>query len=202
MDNIKLIVFDLYDTLIHRSDRENPFNYLKSKLKDNSLLYTMTEACLTTDDFDFLRRPELLFTKDFDKEYYEKLVEADVKEVKLFDETIEVLSALNDKKISMSCASNLSTSYIEPYCDFGLESYLDFPIFSCEIGVRKPSLTIYKRILEIFEDLSLDEILFIGDSMSSDYLIPKKLGMNAILIDREGKHKGVKDSIRSLKELL
>ena len=201
-ENIKFIVFDLYDTLIHRADRENPFNYLKSKLKDNSLLYTMTEEYLTSDTFDFFRRPELLFTSDFDRRHFERLVEEDIGQVKLFDETIEVLSTLNDKKIMMTCASNLSTEYIEPYCDLGLEDYFSFPIFSCEMGFRKPNLKIYKRVLEICGDFPLDQILFVGDSMSSDFLIPKRIGMNAILIDREGKHKGVEDRIQSLKELL
>ena len=61
------------------------------------------------------------------------------------------------------------------------------------------SKKIFENILEKL-NLSKDEIVHVGDSFNSDYIIPKSFGIRSFYLDRENKIDGV-DVIHSLSEL-
>ncbi len=66
--------------------------------------------------------------------------------------------------------------------------YIDFVCTGYEAGCEKSNPKMYKRILEHLK-VSLQDAVVIGDDMDLDILIPKKLGMKTILLDRNGKSK-------------
>jgi len=68
--------------------------------------------------------------------------------------------------------------------------YIDFVCTGYEAGCEKSNPKIYKRILEHLK-VSSQEAVVIGDDIDLDVLIPKKLGMKTILLDRSGKSKNL-----------
>ncbi|UCE95212.1 MAG: HAD-IA family hydrolase [Candidatus Bathyarchaeota archaeon] len=74
-----------------------------------------------------------------------------------------------------------------------IEKYLDFIITGFEAGCDKSNPKMYRRVLEIL-GVSPMEAIVIGDDLSMDVLLPKRLGMNAILLDRERKNVNCEDA--------
>jgi putative hydrolase of the HAD superfamily len=67
----------------------------------------------------------------------------------------------------------------------GLDRYLDAVFFCRDVGWRKPAKPIFEYALT---ELGVDprRCLFVGDDPRWDLRGPKKVGMEAILIDRQG----------------
>lgn len=74
-----------------------------------------------------------------------------------------------------------------------IEKYLDFIMTGFEAGCDKSNPKMYRRVLEIL-GVSPMEAIVIGDDLSIDVLLPKRLGINAILLDRERKNVECKDA--------
>jgi len=71
--------------------------------------------------------------------------------------------------------------------------YLDTVITGYEARCEKSNPKMFKRTLEIL-NVRPSEAVMIGDDVPIDILIPKKLGMHTILLDREHKISGNKFS--------
>ena len=73
-----------------------------------------------------------------------------------------------------------------------LLNYIDFPLFSFEVGVIKPNLKIFKEMLKI-TNIKPKECIMIGDKLNDDVIPPRKINMNSILyIDYENLKKELK----------
>ncbi len=73
---------------------------------------------------------------------------------------------------------------------------LDYVMTGYEAGVDKSDPRMYRKILEIL-NVPPSRAVMIGDDVQLDILLPKKLGMKAILLDRQGntvKEKGAVDA--------
>ena len=79
-----------------------------------------------------------------------------------------------------------------------LLSYFSTVIFSCEVGCAKPDREIFYKALCDLKS-SAENTFMVGDSLSSDILPARSLGMQAVLIDRSGK---TPHAINSLKDVL
>lgn len=68
-----------------------------------------------------------------------------------------------------------------------IRKYFDFIMTGYEAGCDKTNPRMYRKILE---DLNVrpEEAVMIGDDVQTDVLLPKRLGMKAILLDRERKN--------------
>jgi len=66
-------------------------------------------------------------------------------------------------------------------------NYFDFIMTGYEAGCDKTNPKMYKKVVEIL-NVRLEEAVMIGDDVPIDIVLPKKLGINAILLDREGKN--------------
>ncbi|NGM63430.1 HAD-IA family hydrolase [Sphingobacterium sp. SGG-5] len=66
--------------------------------------------------------------------------------------------------------------------------------------VRKPSLEFYQIAIDRL-DVDPSEVLYIGDSLKLDFIPAKTLGMNTLLIDRDGIYRYPAHKISSFKEL-
>lgn len=62
----------------------------------------------------------------------------------------------------------------------------DFIMTGYEAGCDKTNPKMYKKVLEVLS-VKPEEAVMIGDDVPTDILLPKRLGINAILLDREGK---------------
>lgn len=83
-------------------------------------------------------------------------------------------------------------------------SYIDFICTGYEAGCEKSNPKMYKRILKRLK-VSPPETMVIGDNIELDVLIPKKLGIKTILLNRNGKSRRSLEpdiSVSNLKEAI
>jgi len=83
-----------------------------------------------------------------------------------------------------------------------IEKHFDFIMTGYEAGCDKTNPRMYRKVLEIL-DVKPKEAVMIGDDVPVDIILPKKLGINAILLDRERKNLECQDAdgiINSLKD--
>ena len=66
-------------------------------------------------------------------------------------------------------------------------NYFDFIMTGYEAGCDKTNPKMYKKVVEIL-NVRLEEAVMIGDDVPIDIVLPKKLGINAILLNRQGKN--------------
>ena len=64
----------------------------------------------------------------------------------------------------------------------------DFIMTGYEAGCDKANPKMYRKVLEVL-NVKPEETFMIGDDIEIDVLLPKRLGINAILLNREGKIK-------------
>ena len=68
-----------------------------------------------------------------------------------------------------------------------IRNYFDFIMTGYEAGCDKTNPKMYRKVLEIL-NARPEEAVMIGDDVPIDIILPKKLGINAILLSREGKN--------------
>ena len=121
---------------------------------------------------------------------------------RLFDDVLEVLEGLKRIGIRIACLSNEDKGLNKFFDYFKVKEYFDFVITSSEFGYEKPHPFIFEEAVKQ-SGLEKKEILFVGDSYTSDYLGAMKAGLPVRLIDREDKYndKNIK-KIKSLVEIL
>lgn len=68
-----------------------------------------------------------------------------------------------------------------------IKNYFDFIMTGFEAGCDKTNPKMYEKTLEILK-VKPEETVVIGDNIEVDILLPKRLGMHAILLDRKRQH--------------
>jgi len=68
-----------------------------------------------------------------------------------------------------------------------IRNYFDFIMTGYEAGCDKTNPKMYRKVLEIL-NARPEEAVMIGDDVPIDIILPEKLGINAILLNREGKN--------------
>ena len=68
-----------------------------------------------------------------------------------------------------------------------IRNCFDFIMTGYEAGCDKTNPKMYRKVLEILNARS-EEAVMIGDDVPIDIILPKQLGINAILLNREGKN--------------
>ncbi len=193
----KAVIFDLYGTLLYIKEKTNPYYRLFKKWKVD--LRKAKDSALTKnwENLQELAK-EWGGNQSVNLELYQKDLEAELASTQLYCETKEVLEELRNRGIKIGVISNLASPYRKPFFDLGLDQLVDHYIFSCDVGVKKPSPEIYQLMIDKWS-FSPAEILMVGDSPKCDFLGPKSLGINAILLQRE---RTKPSSISSLEKIL
>jgi putative hydrolase of the HAD superfamily len=102
-------------------------------------------------------------------------------ETKLYPGVKETLHELSLKH-TLAVASYTQGSYTQKELEkLGIAKYFSHFIFSSDIGYRKNNQEFYKICLQKTNNQA-EECLMIGDNYLQDVVIPKKLGLRAILI--------------------
>lgn len=186
---IKAISFDIGNTLIKSSD---------------SISLTKEICSISLENSDCIKQVyrEHFLTKQISLNDFCKKIKVDSKVV---NSTVnqhykyrasnivwsDVLKTLKDlKKIDGIILFTLSNkSYRNPYDlkFYGLNSWFDIEIYSCNVGFAKPDVRIF-QCAENKLKLKGSEIIHIGDSYISDYCGAKNAGWKSLLLDRENKY--------------
>lgn len=125
-----------------------------------------------------------------------------IDDVRPFSESLEVLEALRSQGFLMAVISNLATPYKKPFETFGLRSYFDVVLFSCDCGTIKPDPAIFQAGLGAL-GAKPQETVMVGDSLRCDVRGPEALGIRALHLDRNAQeNSGRVGSLRSFKDWL
>ena len=98
----------------------------------------------------------------------------------LYPHTLPMLRQLRAAGYKTGLLSNSSLFAIEQIkAKTKLLDYIDYPLFSFEVGVIKPQLSFFTKMLEIAA-CRPEEAVMIGDKIEDDVLPPRQLGMPSL----------------------
>lgn len=113
----------------------------------------------------------------------------------LFDDVLPALDMLKLQSLTLGVLSNINRDMDALSRELGLEIYLDFTVTSGQVGAGKPHPPIFLAALER-AGVEPHEALHVGDSYSSDVLGARGVGIQPLLLDRDGLHTDVTDCPR------
>ncbi|WP_299713133.1 HAD family hydrolase [uncultured Tenacibaculum sp.] len=198
MKNIKVIVFDLYNTLVEIRNNNKFFLQLyKESLNGFNIDISLyLELVMTKNEEELFEVLPDEFYELFRK--YEYVLNEEVNSIFIYDEVLNSLQELQ-KKHRLFLISNLAFPYKKPAYNLGLYSYFETMIFSCDFGHMKPDEKIFREI-EKRTKVESEEVLMIGDSLKSDIKGAEKMGWKSIQIDRKTNSNNLK-AIKDLTQL-
>lgn len=216
--NINTIFFDAADTLFYiEKGLGNTYASVARKHggdpDENDLRKAFSKA--------FRSAPPLAFggvsdqeRKTLEKNYWRDIVENVYQEVGMFDEfdahfdelfevfrsdawaifpeTQDILESLKEKDFKLGIISNFDSRVYDVMKNLEIHGYFDKFVISSEAGFAKPNPNIFHIALK---EMSVDpkQCLHIGDHIENDFHGARALGIQALLIDREGEHESIGD---------
>ena len=117
----------------------------------------------------------------------------------LYDDVADTLAVLRSAGLRVGLISNSARDVREFARHHGLD--VDAGISSFHHGRSKPHASIFRAVLDLIE-VEPAEAVMVGDTIADDIEGALALGMQAILLDREGVHPEFEPRVESLNELL
>jgi putative hydrolase of the HAD superfamily len=119
-----------------------------------------------------------------------------------YDDALPVLATLRRAGLEMGIVSNTAwgspaSLWREEVARHGLSGAVDTVVFCRDCGWRKPAKQIFEHALDLL-GAKPGECVFVGDDPRWDVAGPAAVGMDAVLIDRDG---GTQGAIATLAEL-
>ncbi len=196
--NIKLVIFDLDDTLYPEIDFvKSGFRRVAEKIdKDLGLSREYTFKMLMKEfnqDKKFVFDRVLKEIGMYNKSYVQKLVEiyrTHKPDINLYDDAKEILKILKDKFYLGIITDGFPTTQRLKVEALGVRKYFNRIIYTWEKGedYSKPSSRPFLDMLEFFS-LSAKDAIYIGDNMEKDFKGPREIGMFTIRVMRDGIYK-------------
>ncbi len=192
---IKLIVFDLWNTLVPTSIDWPHLVYITKKqhmsLAELIPKYESTIQKKRINSFEELRKT---FFAAFDQvdnllleqELYEIYVNR-LDKIYFFPDIEENLTKLRNQGYKLALLSNTENIAFDKVKEkIPIVKYFDFLCLSCDVGSIKPEKTIFEVVLKNF-GVSPYEALMVGDSLRSDVAGAQNVGMHACWLNRPKK---------------
>lgn len=206
MAHLKIIIFDVYSTLLCILKKCSPY---KEILKVSPKPAATREYIVTRyfhDSFKLcssLEKIGLVNTK-IDLDIFTAKLQTELQSITMYDGVKEVLLRLKQQGYRLGAISNVATPYISAFYQHNFDNIIDYSIFSCEVGFAKPSPEIYEQLWKLairdFRQIGFEEMLMIGNNYIQDVSVPRKMGMQALFLDRFGLNKKCEE-IHSLSEI-
>lgn len=110
---------------------------------------------------------------------------------RLYKDTINILNYLKNMNYKLGIIANQSKGLKDRLDEFGISNYFDMIIASDEVGVAKPNLEIFERVIKLV-NLNPEDCVMVGDRLDNDIFPANKIGMKTIWI-RNGlaKHQSI-----------
>lgn len=220
MSRIKAVLFDLGGTLVHvGSAPETFYKILKAhgierSVADISAAWEKANKRLGVEKMaDFgagfwvnfnllvleglgIKENALFLAEAIDKEWWEYA------DFSLYPEALTVLEKLKKKSLRVGFITNSMRADVEKVlAKLGLENFFDVAVCVDVAGKAKPAKEIFIYACEKL-GLQPKDVLFVGDDVKIDYEGAGKAGLNALLMDRNGKQTSKVRKIKSLQEIL
>ena len=131
---------------------------------------------------------EVGMVRDFD-EFFDKVYDRfrDATGWALFPETIEVLEDLKGRDPKLGVISNFDSRVYSVMSALRILHYFSSVTISSETGFAKPDPRIFQAAAQSLETAP-SQILLVGDSLHDDVEAAERVGVQAALIDREGRY--------------
>ena len=205
---VKAIIFDFWGTLVENgvwSPVKQVKNILNLKLPFPEYIVRMERAMMTSK-FNELKEAFENICKEFSiepkKEKIEELIGIWNKSWLLaqpYQELEEVLTKLKEK-YQIILVSNTDCFSVNKVLEkFALEKFFDKTYFSYELGLIKTDKSFFEQVIKDL-GLTVNDCVMVGDSVQSDIMAAKNIGMKAVLIDRRNS-RDYHPKIKSLREL-
>lgn len=109
------------------------------------------------------------------------------------DDAIETLSRVREAGLKIGLISDCSHPLPEVWPDTPFARLIDVPVFSCEVGVRKPDPRIYHLACNRL-GIRPECCLYVGDGGSEELTGASRVGMHAVLLRarEEARHQSVR----------
>jgi putative hydrolase of the HAD superfamily len=209
LKRVTVVAFDLVNTLVELA-RINPLFEIKKEFKipgENEEFIKKFENAIMKEEFKSSESLFNTFCNFFNipvtKEKIGRMVEIwdlGLENITVFPEVPCVLEELKKSK-QLALLTNIdSCSYKSIMKKFELGKYFDLLLPSYEVHHLKPSPMIFSKVMLSLGKSPLDTLM-VGDSIRTDIIMPKKLEMNTILLDRKLENEEM-PSIQNLTELL
>lgn len=194
---IKAVLFDLHGTLVHA---ENPVSaeelsdYLFSRgYEVSSQQLKASWAFVAFIDYPkygyrswhsyFSRILQRLKVR-VDKETLNRVVKLlERNTYQLYLDAAEAVTKTKEKGLKTAIVTTIAHFQFKKAVEPIRQSF-DFIITGYEAGCDKTNPKMYRKVLEILK-VKPNEAVMIGDNIPIDILLPKRLGINAILLDRK-----------------
>ena len=122
-------------------------------------------------------------------------------EMVLYSDVIPTLADLRSQGLLTGIISNMNQDSASLLRTMGLEGRVDVAVTSGDVGAEKPHAPIFLAALER-AGVEPQEVLYVGDQVSSDVEGSRAVGMNPVLIDRNDRSPKVDcPRIRTLPEV-
>lgn len=182
----KVVIFDLYGTLVEIGDPRSPFSRLLKfgavlgrPIRPDDRREIMTSNLGVSGVADRLGIP----ANSDELDSLERDIYAELASVRVFSDVHVTLELLRRKGIKTALCSNLAAAYAVPAKTMlpAFDSYA----FSFEVGAIKPEAAIYEHVLREI-GCTASEAVMIGDTQKADVDGPAQLGIKAYLLKRAG----------------
>ena len=205
---VKAIIFDFWGTLVENgiwSPIKQVRNILGINLLFSEYVIRMEKAMMTLP-YDKLKEAFESVCREFNLECEQQKMEQLIgiwnKSWMLaepYKEVVETLTELK-KKYQLILVANTDPFSVNKVLEkFDLKGLFNKTYFSYEMGLIKTDNGFLKHILSEL-DLRIEDCIMVGDSIHSDIIAAKRLGIPAILIDRRNT-RDFHPKIKNLKEL-
>lgn len=116
-------------------------------------------------------------------------LEGHADEYMIYDDTVPALERLGRSGVQSLIVSNHIWRLPEIIRALGVSARFEGVITSARVGVRKPHPKIFEAAMRLAAT-GADETIYVGDSYKHDVLGARGVGIDAILIDRDGRTEG------------
>ena len=193
---IKAVIFDLDDTLI--SEHE----YIRSGFKVVAKVLSEKYQLLQEDVFLqlmnlFQESPKNVFNRILDFYHIDYTTE-EIKEliavyrhhlpnISLYEDAKFILNELSEKSLKLGIITDgYQVTQRNKLLSLGIDAYFDSIIVTDELGREfwKPHARPYE-LIKAQLDVEFNEMIYIGDNVSKDFVTAKKLGIKTIHIKRD-----------------
>ncbi len=201
MKKVRAILFDLHGTLVHRKNTKE-FEEISDYLFCRGFEVSPQQFGAAWSFVSFIDYPKYGYRtwRTYLGRVFRRL------KLKVDDETLNHIIQLEARNpyilypdaveaVSRAKRHGFRTAVVTTIAHFKFDAairpirnYFDLIMTGYEAGVDKSHPRMYLRVLEILH-CKASEAIMIGDEMSLDFLLPKRLGINALLLDRKGENK-------------
>lgn len=113
-------------------------------------------------------------------------IEAECASVVLMPGVGSLLGFLKRRGVKLGVVSNLASPFKAPVAKLGLADVFDAAVYSCDEGIAKPDVEVYRRALARL-GVAPDAAIFVGDNVRNDVDAPAALGLRTVGVGIAGR---------------